>query len=782
MSKDPHLEREQQKYDNPIASREYILEYLQSQPAPLSREQIGEFFKIADEEQWEGLRRRLRAMERDGQLVYTRNHSYGLPERMDLIKGTIIGHRDGFGFLKQDSGEKDLFINQRHMQKYFHGDRVLAQAVGFANKGRQECRIIRLIDERKAAIVGRFMLDGKIGFVKADDKRITQDILIESDQRNGARHNDIVVIELLQRPTQFMSAKAKVVEILGEQHAPGMEIEIALRNHDLPHNWNARIAKLLRRIGSEVSEQDKVGRIDLRHLPLVTIDGEDARDFDDAVYCEPNKSGGWQLWVAIADVSHYVKKGSALDEEALARGNSVYFPSQVIPMLPEQLSNGLCSLNPLVDRLCMVAEMTVSGSGKLTDYRFYPALMHSHARLTYTQVHQALEVGQSIDFDNALMPHLQALQSLYLTLDQARTQRGAIGFETEETMFLFNEQKRIESIVPRTRNQAHKIIEECMIMANVAAAQFVENHKAETLYRVHDSPSEEKLTSYKSFLAERGLVLNGGLDPAPKDYAELLEKVKERDDAELIQVMLLRSMRQAVYSPDNDGHFGLALDRYAHFTSPIRRYPDLQLHRTIRYLYEKQLAQQNGAELSANWTSSGGYLYDADELDELGIQCSMTERRADEATRDVSDWLKCEYMQDHVGQDFEANIASITSFGFFARLKELFIDGLIHVSSLAGDYYHFDGAKQTLRGENSNRVFRIGDKIMVRVLAVNLDDRQIDLGLVNEATGELASKSVPRKAQSSNDKKLTTDQGRGSRRHKRKDSSGSMRKKLKRKK
>ncbi|MEH6734097.1 MAG: ribonuclease R [Shewanella sp.] len=729
MINDPHFEREQDKYDNPIPSREYILEYLRAQKSPVSRDKIAEALSITDEVPLEALRRRLRAMERDGQLVFTRGQSYGLPERMDLLSGTVLGHRDGFGFFKPDEGGDDLFINNRDMLMYFHGDKVLAQKAGTDRRGRREARIVRLVHERTAALVGRYHVDGGMGFVIADDRRITQEILIASEDTLGARAGDVVVVELTRRPGRFVKAAAKVTEVLGKTMAPGMEIEIALRNYDLPHTWSAIIEKKLKRIPDEVTEEDKLGRVDLRHLPLVTIDGEDARDFDDAVYAEAKPSGGWRLWVAIADVSHYVRTDSALDTEARSRGNSVYFPSQVIPMLPEKISNGLCSLKPKVDRLCMVAEMTISAAGKLSGTKFYPAVMHSHARFTYTQVADMLEGGAIAPEHEALFPHLLCLQSLYLILDERRAERGAIAFETLETQFIFNEQRKIDKIVPRGRNQAHKIIEECMILANVASAKFVKKHKGEVLYRVHEAPSEQKLANFKEFLAERGLSMDGGLEPTPTDYQNLMLKIADRPDFELIQVMLLRSMRQAVYSPDNEGHFGLALEAYSHFTSPIRRYPDLVLHRVIKYLLAKE--QDN---VNDKWTQDGGYLYQIEELDALGEECSTTERRADEATRDVSDWLKCEYMQDHVGDTFDAVIASVTSFGLFVRLNELFIDGLVHISSLASDYYQFDPMRQRLIGENSRQVYQVGDPVTVKVAAVNLDDRQIDLLMVGDNT------------------------------------------------
>ncbi|MDU7945704.1 MAG: ribonuclease R, partial [Haemophilus parainfluenzae] len=560
-----------------------------------------------------------------------------------------------------------------------------------------------------------------------DDSRIGRDILVPNEHRNGARMGQVVVVELQERSASFTQPVGIITEILGDNMAKGMEVEIALRNHDIPHQFPSAVEKYITKFTEEVPEEAKKGRVDLRNLPLVTIDGEDARDFDDAVYCE--KSGkGWKLWVAIADVSYYVRLRSALDTEAYNRGNSVYFPNRVVPMLPEILSNGLCSLNPQVDRLCMVCEMHISAKGKLTDYRFYEAVMNSHARLTYTKVAAILDGDDELRTRyQGLVPHLEELHHLYQALLNARKQRGAIDFETIETKFIFNAMGRIDRIEPVVRNDAHKIIEECMILANIAAANFMEKHKEPALYRIHATPSEEKLTSFRAFLSECGLNLEGGMKPTTKDYAKLLEQVKDRPDHELIQTMLLRSLSQAVYHADNIGHFGLALEEYAHFTSPIRRYPDLTLHRGIKYL----LAKEKGAKRKT--TDTGGYHYSFDEMDLLGDHCSMTERRADDATREVADWLKCEYMQDHVGAEFSGVISSVTGFGLFVRLDDLFIDGLVHISTLDNDYYQFDSTKQRLIGENSGMIYRLGDKVKIRVVTVHLEQKMVDFSLIESA-------------------------------------------------
>ncbi|MFT5881422.1 MAG: ribonuclease R [Moritella sp.] len=736
MSKDPFHSREQEKYNNPIPSREFILDYLRSLEMPVNREQVFAGLKLQGDEHEEALRRRLRAMERDGQLVFCRNRTYALPERLDLLEGTVLGHRDGFGFFRPDDGSKDLFISARQMSTLFHGDKILAQPIKENFKGKKEARFVRLLEGHTLQLVGRVFIDNGAAFVRPDDSRIRQEIRIDQEFRNGARQGQMVVVEIMKRPTFNLSALGKVVEVLGENMAPGMEIQVAIRTHDIPHVWPEHILDDMADLSPEVPETAKLARVDLRELPLVTIDGEDARDFDDAVFCEPKKSGGWRLWVAIADVSAYVKTNSELDLEAQNRGNSVYFPEQVIPMLPEALSNGLCSLNPHVDRLCMVCEMTISDAGRLSGYKFYEAVMNSHARLTYTKVANILDGDAALREEySTVVPHLEHLHNMYKVLKHARHERGAIEFETLETRFVFNKHRKIEKIVPVVRNDAHKLIEECMILANVSAARFVSKHKAAALLRVHDTPSEEKLANFRSFLNESGLQLDGGLKPTPLDYADLISRIQDRPDKDLIQTMLLRSMKQAVYQPENNGHFGLALTAYGHFTSPIRRYPDLVLHRAIKYQLALQTHQDGDKTklLTKRWTQSGGYCYLVEDVETLGEHCSTTERRADDATRDVADFLKCEYMQDHLGDTFAGVIAAVTGFGFFVRIRDLNIDGLVHVTSLRGDYYNFDGARQVLRGESSGQEYRLGDEVVVNVLAINMNDKKIDLELHDDA-------------------------------------------------
>ena len=735
-NQDPNLSREQEKYENPVPSREFILTHLQERSKPANYTQLCEELAVNDEERQIAFKRRLRAMERDGQLYFNKFKCYALIDEAGLTKGKVVGHRDGFGFLEVEGESKDWFIAKHQMNMVLHGDIVLAKGTKRGSGSKCDARIIKVLTNERAPIVGRYFVEHGIAVVVAEDPRITQDIIILPGNEKGARHNQMVQVQITQNPSRNMNAVGKVIDVLGEHLAPGMEIEVALRNHDIPHVWPEEVEQQVAHLGEFVEEADKQGRVDLRGLPLVTIDGEDARDFDDAVYCEPKKSGGWRLWVAIADVSHYVGMNTPLNKEAIERGNSVYFPEQVIPMLPKVLSNGLCSLNPEVDRLCMVAEMTVSQEGKLSGYKFYEAVMNSHARLTYTKVNAILQNDEKLRKEYAaVVPHLTDLQQMYMALKAARQERGAIEFETLETRFVFNAQRKIESIVPVIRNDAHKLIEECMILANVSAAKLLEKHEASALYRVHDEPDSEKLGNFTQFLTELGIESTLSDEPTPKEITHVLARLGDRPEAELIQTMLLRSMKQAVYQPDNIGHFGLALSAYAHFTSPIRRYPDLVVHRAIKAVLKAQGQQ-----------TSGEYAYSDDEVDQLGEQCSTTERRADDATREVADWLKCEYMQDHVGMEFNGVISSVTNFGLFIRLDDLQIDGLIHVTNLGDEYFQHDAAKHCLVGEHTHTVYRLGDKVTVQVASVSLDDRRINLTLIGDvAQDRYARRRAPKK-------------------------------------
>lgn len=730
---DPHFEREAQKYARPIPSRERILEVLTGNAGPLGFAPLAQALGLSEEVDLEALSRRLRAMERDGQIVRNRREAYLPVREADLVRGRVIGHPDGFGFLVPDDGGDDLFLSPKQMRSLLHGDRAVARVVGVDRRGRKEGALVEVLERNTEQVVGRYLEERGIGFVAPDNKRIVHDVLIPPEHRGQARPGQIVVAQILQQPTKRMQPIGRIVEVLGEHMAPGMEIDVAIRAYGLPFEWPEAVAEEADRLGHRVPEAAKRGRLDLRQVPLVTIDGADARDFDDAVYCERIK-GGWRLLVAIADVSHYVKPGSALDQEAYRRGTSVYFPERVIPMLPEILSNGLCSLNPKVDRLCMVCEMEIGPRGAIRRYRFHEGLMRSHARLTYDEVAaMVVERDEALRRRHAeLVPHLEELHALYKALRAARDRRGAIDFETTETRIVFGEDRKIERIVPVVRNDAHKMIEECMIAANVCAAKFLKAHKIPALHRVHEPPPAERIEELRAFLGELGLSLGGGDEPGPKDYAKLLKQVEGRPDAHLIQTVMLRSLAQAVYSPDDVGHFGLAHDDYAHFTSPIRRYPDLLVHRAIRHVLQ-------GGKASS-------FTYSHEDMVMLGGHCSMTERRADEATRDAVNWLKCEYMLDALGREFDGVVSSVTAFGLFVELKDIFVEGLIHVSTLENDYYRFDPVGQRLYGERSGRVFRLGDPLRVQVTRVDLDERKIDFQLV-EAPLERASARRRRRAE-----------------------------------
>ena len=713
---DPHAKREAAKYENPIPSREFILEFLEASGMPLKLDEIASHLKLTSEMDKTALHRRLRAMERDGQILFNRRRRYCLASKMDLITGRVIGHPSGFGFLVPDKGGDDLFLSTREMQSLMHSDKAVVREVGRDRRGRREGVVVEILERGIQHVVGRLFIEGGMGFVVADNKRIHQDILVSKEDFNGAKHGQIVSLEITEHPKRHRQAIGKVVEIIGDHMAPGMEIDIAIRNHDLPQKWPDAVQEQIKNLTDVVSDQDKQGREDIRHLPLVTIDGEDARDFDDAVYCEKDGKG-WRLIVAIADVSHYVKPATALDDEAANRGTSVYFPERVIPMLPEVISNGLCSLMPLVDRLCMVCDMRLSANGKLESSRFYPAVMHSHARLTYDKVAAMLVDGeQSLrEQYKALLPDLENLYALFKVLLKIREARGAIEFESTETRIVFGENKKIEQIVPVTRNDAHRLIEECMLMANVATAQYLEKNQIPALYRNHGAPGEEKLADLREFLSEIGLNLEGGNEPEPKHYKNLLAQIQGRHDSHLIQTVLLRSLKQAVYAADNLGHFGLAYDAYAHFTSPIRRYPDLLVHRAIRHVLSKKPIEN--------------YRYSTNDMDQLGDHCSVTERRADEATRDATDWLKCEYMLDKLGEKYEGVITTVTSFGIFVELKDIYVEGLIHITALKQDYYHFDAIHHRLIGERTAKMYRLGDPINVVVARVDLDEKKIDFDL-----------------------------------------------------
>lgn len=725
---DLFLDREVKKYESPVKSREFIMAHLAKRQSPAKRNELAQELKISGKHQLEGLKRRLRAMERDGQLIFNRRYGYTLPQGIELLQGTIIGHRDGFGFLRVNGDTDDYYLSIEQMKMVVHGDLVMAQVQNSNRKKRKDVRIVQVLIPKITHIVGRIFISAGKYFMVPNDSRIAFDIMIPQEHLLGANIGLMVVVKLIQRPSKYYKSIGKVVEILGDNMNTAMAVDIALRTYDIPHIWIPEVENNLSSFPKGVSEEDKFGRVDLRSLPLVTIDGEESSDFDDAVYCEKEQKGGWKLWVAIADVSYYVRVHSPLDEAARARATSIYFPSQlVIPMLPEVLSKGLCSLHPHLDRLCMVCEMSISSKGKLSSYKFYEAVIKSRARLTYNQVWQILQGDKEIHHSHSkqLIKNLFQLHDMYQMLEQARIERGGLSFEISEAKFILNPDRRIHSIELVKRNDAYKIIEECMILANSAAASLVEKKKEPALYRVHDQPNNDQIASLRSILYERGLTLNGKDNPNSKDYSNIMMQFTDRSDSDMLQTILRRSMKQAIYDPENRGHFGLALPAYAHFTSPIRRYPDLLLHRSIKY----HLSYQKN-EVYGRATKNGGWHYEIDEMLQLGTHCSINERRADEAVRDVSDWLKCDFMKNHIGDEFTGIITNVTSFGFFVRISQLLVDGLVHILSLNNDKYRYNNATQSLVGEHHGQVYQLGDKVNICVEAVHMDEKKIAFALV----------------------------------------------------
>jgi len=702
----------------PPLDRARILAELRAAGVPMARDELADAAgaKRRDREAFDAA---LDDAIRAGDIIVNRKGELLVAAKLDLVRGTVQGHADGYGFLVPDAGGDDLFLSPREMHKALHGDRVAARVTGTDRRGRPEGEIVEVLERVNKQVVGRLHHERGAWFVEAEDRRLSQDILVAPEDRGTAKEGEIVVVDLVAQPSENSEAAGRVVEVLGRPTDPGMEIEIALRKHALPFQFSNAVKALAAKLPKEVRAADLRGREDLRDLALVTIDGETAKDFDDAVFCE-RKGKGFRLVVAIADVSHYVRDGDALDRDARERGNSVYFPRRVIPMLPEELSNELCSLRAHVDRLCMVCDMEIGPKGEIRRYRFYPAVMHSRARLTYTKVWRWLSEPATREGNEVreLMPHLENLYALYKVLAAAREARGAIDFDTVELALIFDDEGRIERIVPTARNDAHRLIEECMLAANVCTADFLRGHEHPALYRVHEGPPPEKLEALRAFLGSSALSLGGGDKPQPADYAKLLAKIDGRPDEALLQQVLLRSLSQAQYHPDNVGHFGLAFDAYTHFTSPIRRYPDLTVHRAIKAC----LAGKRYVPKDTGWEA-------------LGLHCSATERRADEATRDVERWLKCWYMKDRIGEEHDGTISGVAGFGIFVTLDGMNVDGLVHITELGRDYFHFDKVRHALVGERGGRVFQLAGRVRVKVARVDLETTKIDFVLADENPG-----------------------------------------------
>jgi ribonuclease R len=712
-SKEPD---EAKRLDGVAPDRRAILDLLEDHGRPLQRRDIVERMGVDSEDSREILRRRLKAMVRDGQLVKNRRGAYGIPARMDLVAGRISAHPDGYGFLIPDTGESDLFLSPKQMRSVLHGDRVLASVVGVDQRGRREGAVCEILERAHSRVVGRFVEESGIALIVPDDPRLNHDVLIPPGATGGARPGQVVVAEITQQPAERQPPVGRVVEILGKSGAPGLATEIAIRNFDLPHQWPDGVEEEAADFGAEVTDVMAAGRRDLRDLALVTIDGADARDFDDAVFAQ-RRGNSWRLVVAIADVATYVTPGSPLDREALNRGTSVYFPQRVIPMLPEALSNGLCSLRPDEDRLCLVCDLSVNDAGKVTRTRFDAAVMRSRLRLTYTEVWEWIVSGKAEIRPGTAeaSASLRDLYGLYKALRRARTQRGAIDFESTEVQFRFDERGAVDDIVPYEQNDAHRLIEECMITANVEAANFLLRHRIAAPFRAHEPPPPDKLESLEQFLRGLGIKVPWRGRPEPRHFEHIVQQVKGRDDRPLVMAVLLRAQSLASYQAANTGHFGLALDAYAHFTSPIRRYPDLLVHRAIHYVLEHRDAR--------------GYPVERDRMERLSEQCSHRSRRAEEAERDVNERLKAIYMERHIGDTFKGQVTGVTSFGLFVELDQNRVSGLVHITTLPNDYYHFDPVVHRLTGDRTGKVFQLAQKVRVKVLAVNLEDRKIDFEL-----------------------------------------------------
>ncbi|MFL6592789.1 MAG: ribonuclease R [Luteimonas sp.] len=726
--RDPHAAREAARYEQPIASRQMILQLLAAADGPMDADALAQKLGLTEPDRFDALGKRLGAMLREGQLLQNRRGGYAPAARMDLVPGVVIANPDGFGFLRPDAGGgDDLFLPPFEMRKAMHGDRVLGSVTGVDRRGRREGAIVEVLERRITRLIGRFTVEAGISYVVPDDKRIQRNVMIPPDAQLEAKAGQLVVCEIVQAADARRPPIGRVLAVLGDRLTASLAVEAAIHGHEIPHEFPPEVLAQAAAVPVDVEPATAAARVDLRQLPLVTIDGEDAKDFDDAVYCEPNRDG-FRLVVAIADVSHYVRPGTPLDEEATKRATSVYFPGFVVPMLPETLSNGICSLKPRVDRLCFVCDMQVDRHGLVTTSKFYEAVMNSHARLTYTQVWNAVGEGvpdedrdQALAFIGPLLPQVQRLHQLYRILDKARQKRGAIEFETSEVRFVLGPQGEVTQAGMIQRNDAHKLIEECMIAANVQAAEFLLAAHIPAPYRDHDKPPEAKYADLGEFLKEFKLRLPPWGKVQPRDFRQLLETIRDRPDAALLESVVLRSQSLAVYAPDNIGHFGLALSAYAHFTSPIRRYPDLLVHRAIKHA----LAGGN----------PDSYQYSQHAMAALSLQCSERSRRADEAQREVDERYRAAWMEQHVGGEFAGTISGVTSFGLFVELDESKVNGLVHVTQLPNDFYHFDPIRKTLTGERRGREYRLGDRVEIVVLKASVEDRRIDFRLVEERDG-----------------------------------------------
>ena len=729
MPQNPKKSRKPQKgkpYKHPIPGPNDLIDFLTETGKPLKADAILKAFDLKGQRMRSLLVEKLNTMVRAGQIIENRRGEYCLTAKLDLVTGTVSGHRDGFGFVVRDDGEsEDVYLSAREMRPLFDGDRVAIRVKGMDRRGRAEGQLVDVLERGTQQVAGQFIRERGIGLVIPDNSKISHRILIPKDESGGAKHGQMVVVEILDFPTYVEQATGRVVNIIGTPGEKGIATDIAIHSHAIPYEWPDTVREQVQDFGAEVPDASMDGRTELRNVDLITIDGADARDFDDAVFCMKAESG-WRLLVAIADVANYVSIGSALDKEAIVRGTSVYFPDRVVPMLPEVLSNGLCSLNPKVDRLCMVCDMEVSSSGKVTKATFFEGVMKSKARLTYSQVGDFLSGASKTSVPSELQASVRDLHDLYKAFAKQRRRRGAIEIDLPQTKFKLNDDGEIDRIEVVPRNDAHRLIEECMISANVEAAKFLKKHRIPGLYRVHPKPDTDRFNDLRLYLISLGLKVPHPDHVEPRHFTQLIEQVKDRPDSAAITMAMLRSLTHAEYSPTNVGHFGLALESYAHFTSPIRRYPDLLVHRAIRHIIR-------GGK-------PGKYDYAPKEMERLGAITSAHEKRAEEATRDVEAWLKCQYMEQHLGDEFDGVITGVTNFGVFVQITELMTDGLVHVTSLANDYYKYDAGSQKLVGERSGHTYSLGEEMRIRVERVDMETRKIDFRPVTEISPKAQKK------------------------------------------
>lgn len=699
-------------------STDIVIKFLMQRNEPANTKSIAETLGRIGKEGRQETFEILEKLRDSGQVTQLSKHRWAMKHAIQEHQGRVIGHVDGHGYVLTDQTKEKVFLRAHDMSDVLHNDVVKVRITGRDRRRKLFGQIIDIVERGNDIVVGRYFSESNMHFVVPDDQRIGQDIFVLPEHVAGAESGQVVSVKITKNPSKNFQPVGEIIEVLGDYLSPGMEIEIAIRKHQLPHQWPENVEQQVKRFASDVSDKDMKGRKDIRDLPLVTIDGEDARDFDDAVYSQPLSNGKHRLVVAIADVSSYVKEGSPLDQEAWQRGTSVYFPNNVIPMLPEVLSNGLCSLNPNVNRLCFVSDMVINKSGEIESYDFYQAVMYSHARLTYTQVSALIEGdSQQANIPDKLHENIHDLYTVSQLLGKNRRQNGTIEFEIPEPLILYDDERKIDRVVARERNNAHRLIEECMLAANICASLMLEDSQLAGIYRVHDAPDEDKISDARVFLRQFKLLLGGGDEPSPKHFSEVINKVEDPLTAKIVQTALLRSMKQARYDIENSGHFALNFDSYTHFTSPIRRYSDLLVHRQIRRLLENPEAQDSDEMIL--------------QVEKTAEQTSSTERRSEKATREAVQWLKCEFMSHKVGDKLYGVVSSVTEFGLFVELEEFYIDGLVHITSLGQDYYRYDSDKRELVGEQSGRVYKTGQRLEVQVSRVDMEQGRIDFSLTD---------------------------------------------------